>query len=135
MAQVTIGDTQYEVPELNFAALELVWPHVEEAMTTLDPMKGPSAGLYVIAGGIIHTDTFDKTKFGILEMDLLTEKEILDQVVRYLKRQLKASQISGIKDCLDKITEEAGLIPKEGERDPVKQENPSPETAPASSLN
>jgi hypothetical protein len=38
MAQVvTIGGTEYEVPELSFAALERAWPYVDASMNTSIP--------------------------------------------------------------------------------------------------
>ena len=70
MAKVTVGGTQYEVPELNFIALERSWPFIEEAMTALDPMKGVSAALHIIAAGLVEADNFDPATYNIKPEDI-----------------------------------------------------------------
>jgi hypothetical protein len=132
MAQVTIGGIDYEVPEMNFAALERAWPFVEESMTTLDPMKGPSAGISIIAAGLMEADHFDKTKFGIGEEEMLGEDQIFERIVRFLKKKLKAKEIDQVRRAVDQINKEAGLEPEMGEAQPAlpgTQETPSGETA------
>lgn len=135
MAKVTIGGTDYIVPELNFIALELAWPYLEEATTTLDPMKGPSACISVIAAGLIEAEDFDPSRFGIGEDEKLEPRETIERVSVFLKRKLKANEIDRVKTCLDDIMEEAGLVPAEGEAPAPGEEtqHPSPETAAASS--
>lgn len=136
MARVTIGGTEYEVPEMNFAALERAWPFVEESMTTLDPMKGPSAGISIIAAGLMEADHFDKTKFGIGAEEMLGEDQIFERMVKFLKKKLKAKEIEQVRLAVDQINREAGLEPEEGEAPAPQAEtpgSPSEETAPSSS--
>lgn len=138
MAKCIIGGTEYTVPELNFVGLEKAWPYIEAAMTTQDPMKGPSAGLSVIAAGIVYDESFDPKKFNIPEEDNATEDEVFDFVTQYLKRKLKSSEIKNVINCLHDIQEEAGLIPDEDPPAPppgTGEENPSTETAANTSLN
>lgn len=138
MAIVTVGGTEYEVPELNFAALERAWPFVEQAMLAQDPMKGVAAGISIIAAGLLEADHFDKTKFGIAEDEMLGEEQTFDRIVYFLKKKIKAKEIDGIRKSVDQINVEAGLEPVPGEAlpplaDRVAQ-NLSAETAPTSSL-
>lgn len=136
MANVTIGGTDYQVPELNFIALERAWPFIEEAMTELDPMKGVSAAIHIIAAGLVEADNFDQSTYGIKPEDLSPTRDREDQVfnltAKFLKRKTKATEISGIREAVVEISREAGLEPKEGEDDPVEEAgtmNPSPETS------
>lgn len=130
MALVKIGGIEYEVPELNFAALEVAWPFIEACMTSDDPMKGPAAGISVIAAGLAYADHFDCTKFGIAEAEALGEEQTFNRVVKFLKRKLKAKEIQYISEVVDRINEEAGLEPAPGEAQlPGEEENPSPEIA------
>lgn len=137
MAKTIIGGNTYEVPELNFVALERAWPFVETAMVSLDPMQGPSAALCIIASGLCEADNFDPSVFGIKEEDLSPtedrETQVFNKVVFFLKKKLKATEIAGIKDCINDILEEAGLVPAEGEAPPG--ENPLMETLTQSLLN
>jgi hypothetical protein len=122
MAKVTIGGTEYEVPEMNFAALERAWPFVNEAMVSLDPMKGPAAGLCIIAAGLMEADHFDRTKFGMTAVEMLGEEQIFDRVVYFLKKKIKAKEIDGIRKSVDQINLEAGLEPAPGEALPLLAE-------------
>lgn len=137
MAIVKVGGTEYEVPEMNFAALERAWPFVEEAMLAQDPMKGVAAGICIIAAGLIEADNFDKTKFGIDADEALGEQQTFDRVVIFLKRKIKAKEIEGIRQSVDQINREAGLEPEPGEAEaPAGAEETqslSTETAPTSS--
>lgn len=137
MARVTIGGTEYEVPEMNFAALERAWPYVEESMMTLDPMKGPAAGICIVAAGLMYADHFDPTKFDIKPDEMLGEDQTFDRIVRFLKRKLKAKEIEQVRAAVNKINEEAGLEPEEGEAPAALGEgaSPSTETAPSTPLN
>ena len=135
MAKVTIGGKEYTVTELNFIGLEKAWPFIEEAMTSRDPMKGPSAAVSVIAAGLVYAEDFDASRYW--SADNLTEDEYFDTMVKYLKRKLKSSEIANVRDCLNTITEEAGLA---GDEDPqlaalMEGMNPSPETAAGTSPN
>lgn len=140
MAIVTVGGAEYEVPELNFAALERAWPFVEEAMTSVDPMKGVKAGICIIAAGLIEAPHFDKTKFHIGAEEMLGEDQTFDRVVLFLKKHIKAKEIEGVRKSVDQINREAGLEPEEGEARPPlavpgmdQEQSPSTETAPTSS--
>lgn len=136
MAIVKIGGTDYEVPELNFVALERAWPFIEEAMTALDPMKGVSAAIHIIAAGLVEADNFDQSTYGIKPEDLDARLDREDQIftltAKFLKRKTKATEISGIREAVVEISREAGLEPKEGEDEPVGVEGTtslSPETS------
>ena len=136
MAIVKIGGTNYEVPELNFVALERAWPFIEEAMTALDPMKGVSAAIHIIAAGLIEADNFDPATYGIKPEGISPTRDREDQVfeltAKFLKRKTKATEIPGIRAAIIEISKEAGLEPEEGEDEPVEAEgtaNLSPETS------
>jgi hypothetical protein len=136
MAKVTVGGTEYEVPEMNFAALERAWPFVEQAMLAQDPMKGVAAGICIIAAGLVEADHFDKTQFGIGAEEALGDEQTFDRVVYFLKRKIKAKEIEGIRKSVDQINQEAGLEPVSGEDSPPtadQTQNHSTETAPTSS--
>lgn len=135
MAKVTIGGTEYEVPEMNFAALERAWPYVDEAMMTLDAIKGPAAGLCIVAAGLMYADHFDPAQFGIRADEMLGEDQTFDRVVKFLKRKLKAKELEQVRVAINQITEEAGLEPLEGEAPPAgtPEQNLSEETAPPTS--
>ena len=140
MAKCIIGGVSYTVPELNFVALERAWPFIEESMLHQHPMKGPAAGLSVIAAGLCEDLNFDRAKFNIPDEEVLTDEEVFEAVTWFLKKKLKASEISNVATCMTEITEEAGLVPEEGEGllslvAKVGGESPSTETAPSSSPN
>lgn len=137
MARATIGGIEYDIPEMNFVALERAWPHIEVAMVDPHPMRGPSAAIHIIASGLIEADNFKPENFGIepatLDPYLEASDQICDRVAAYLKKKLKATEIGGLKATVDKMTEEAGLVPAEGEDQ--KGATPSMETSDRSSLN
>jgi hypothetical protein len=124
---------------MNFAALERAWPFVMEAMIIgpADPMKGVSAGIKIIAAGLIEADHFDPTKFGVAAGEMLGEEQMFDRVVYFLKKKIKAKEIDGIRKAVDQINQEAGLEPVPGEAiEPLLEQvrqNLSQETAPTSS--
>lgn len=151
MAKVTIGNTTYEVPELNFIALERAWPFIEQSMVTVDPMIGPSSAIRVIAAGLMEAPGFSVENFGWtpptefseetteLEVKLAQlppdDEQIFEIVTFFLKKQLKATQIVSVAEALNEITKEAGLVAVEGEGlAPAKEMTPSPETAINTSL-
>lgn len=132
MAKVVIGGTEYNVPEMNFIALERAWPYVDQAMMTLDPIKGPAAGICIVAAGLMYADHFNPNDFGILDAEKLDEDQTFDRVVFFLKKKLKAKELDAVRVAVNKITEEAGLEPAEGEVPPppgTEGENLSLETA------
>lgn len=139
MATVIIGGTEYQVGELNFIALERAWPFIEEAMSTLDPMKGPSAGISIVAAGLCESENFNLKDFGMTgeETPQLSEDQIFNKVVYFLKKRLKATEITGVRQCIYDILEEAGMGPAEGEEaagDEEETPNPSTEISIQSSL-
>lgn len=119
MAKVMIGRVEYEIPELNFIALERAWPFVEEAMIAPDPMRGVSAGIHIIAAGLVEAEHFNPENFGIRHADLKPNLDVDDQVfflvAKWLKRKTLATEIDGIRRAIVQITEEAGLEKVEGE--------------------
>lgn len=133
--KVTIGKREYEIPELNFAALERAWPFIDQAMSTLHPMAGPSAAVSIIAAGLMEADHFKPTDFGIREDETLGEDQMFDRVVRFLKKKLKATEIEAVRIAVEEITKEAGLEAAEGEAPmpPEAEANLSPEIAASSS--
>lgn len=136
MAKVTIGGIEYEVPEMNFAGLERAWPFVNEAMVSLDPMKGPAAGLCIIAAGLMEAEHFDRTKFGMTAVEMLGDDQVFDRLVIFLKKKVKAKEIASIRLAVDQINEEAGLEAVKGELFPPQADpelSHSTETAPTSS--
>lgn len=125
-ATCIIGGVSYTIPELNFIALERAWPFIEASMMAdplLQPMKGPAAGISVIAAGLCEAYGFDKTKFGIPREEV-DEDLIFDTVVKFLKKALKASELGNITQCLNKITEEAGLVESDPLPPPVEGGDP-----------
>jgi hypothetical protein len=131
MAIVIIGGTQYEIPELNFVALERAWPAVELAMAVQDPMQAVGAALDIIAASLMEQEFYTDEKFGVdpskfeefLDMDSQRHKA----VTRFLKRKLKATEIENVRVGLWAIIEEAGLAPQAGEAK-ASEENPNPST-------
>ncbi len=119
MARVTIGGAEYDVPELNFVALERAWPYALEAMTALDPMKAVSAGLRIVAAGIMESENFEMSAFEIdaskLDHKLDIATQVFDLLVARFKKQLKASEIGDVQLAVMEINREAGLVAPEGE--------------------
>lgn len=131
MATATIGGTKYEVPELNFIALEKAWPFIERAIITQDPMEGTSAGISIITAGLIEAEGFDKSRFDITDEGLSWD-DTFDRVSTFLKRKLKSSEIGNVRTCVEQITEEAGLREDESGEAPApgkEEASPSTETA------
>lgn len=114
MAELTVGGKTYQIPELNFVALELAWPYVQEATVAVTPVAGISASIMVIAAGIVQGDDFNPSDFDIpAEVTNLKTQHTL--VGTFLKRQLKAKEAGAVKDCFMQVLEEAGLEVSEGE--------------------
>lgn len=111
MAKITIGEEDYTIPELNFAALERGWPFIEAAMVMggTDPMRGPNAALRVIAAGIVEDENFQPQRFNVTATPDQPD-EVYEQVVAFLRKKLKAREMDRLGPCVDQIIEEAGLI-------------------------
>lgn len=138
MAKITIGGTEYEVPELNFVALERAWPYVEQAQISQDPMQAVSAGLHIIASGLCEAEHFDKANYGITDEGLLPNLDRDDQifhgVVYFLRKRLKASEIGPAQLGIMEILREAGLDADPGELlQMASMQNRSTETSQTSS--
>lgn len=149
MAKVTIGGTEYNIPEMSFSAVELAWPFIERATETIHPVHGTKAAIGVIAAGLLECEEFNPRLYGIdpllhlpsgekdedgnpILIDHPKEQLVLhDELMTYLLRNLKAKETGNIKLCLFEILEEAGFemaIP--GELPAAVQEAiPSPVTA------
>jgi len=119
MAKVTIGGTEYEVPELNFVALERAWPYTQQAQLSRDPMEAVNAGIHIIASGIVEGDNFDMAVFNINPEDLAPtidrEEQIFHGVVYFLRKKLKATEIGPAQLAIFEILREAGLEAEPGE--------------------
>lgn len=114
MATITIGGVTYDLPEMNFLAIERAWPYVEEASMTLDPMKGPSAALAVFAAAMMEADDFDPANFGV-DPSVTSDVRIHLEVTKFLKKRLKGTELPRVKDAMFAMLEEAGLEVTEGE--------------------
>lgn len=125
MATVTIGGTEYEVPEMNFLAIERAWPFVVDATNSLDPIGGAGAAISVIAAGLMESDGFNPADFNISDVSM--DSEIHRKLSYYLKKQLRASELVNIKDAMLTILREAGLEVTEGEAKAAS--TAAPETA------
>ena len=114
MAKITLGGEDYIIPELNFMALERAWPFIETAMVSSnhDPMTGPNAALRIIASGIVEDENFQPQRYGVTALPDNPD-EIYEQVVFFFRRKLKAREIEKLKDCVDQIIQEAGLMSAE----------------------
>lgn len=134
-ALVTIGGQEYEIPELNFLALERAWPFIDRSMSSLDPILAVSAGISVIAAGIMEAPYFKPEDFGVKEGEQLGDEQIFERVSKFLKKKLMAKEIENVRLTVVEISKEAGLEAEEGELLPPGTEDPvSPSTETAQSL-
>lgn len=107
MAKITIGEKEYTVPEMNFLALERAWPYIDEALGTVDPIKGVRASIAVIAAGLLEAEDYSPLNYDI---DLPTDSaEEFSKLQRFLKKRLMAREVGAIKLGLFAILEEAGI--------------------------
>ena len=136
MAELIAGDKTYIIPDLNFVALELAWPYVQESTVAVTPISGISASIMVIAAGLITKEDFDPTEFEIPK-DIKSVKTQHAMVGAFLKRKIRAKDAAAVKDCFMQVLEEAGLEVSEGEMLQILEEvkgmvaNPSTGTAQA----
>jgi hypothetical protein len=133
MAKVIIGNVEYQIDEFNFIALERSWPYIQEALTNLDPIRGASAGICVVAAGIVESKTFKLETFDIKPEELLStinkDDQVFDRVVSFLKKNLLAANLSSITAAVNDITKEAGLVAEPGEDEAGDQLSLSMETS------
>jgi len=130
MATISLGGEDYNIPELNFMALERAWPFVEIAMVTsgADPMEGPNAALRIIAAGIMEDENFQPDRYKVTAGPDEPEKRY-DQVFDFFRKKLKAREMQKLQGCIDLILVEAGLTGDvEEEVGNVQMPSPSTET-------
>lgn len=134
MAQVTVGGTSYQIPVMNFVALERAWPYIKESSIQIDPIKAVDTAIHIIGAALVEADDFNPTLYGItlpLPTGVNPEDFIFSGVVKFLKKKTIATEIENIRQAVESIVREAGLEASEGELDPAGDQeapNPSPET-------
>jgi len=126
MAKITVGGKEYTVPELNFYAVERAWPFVVKAMESMDPISGASAGISIVVAGLVEDEDFQPLKYG-LDADV-DRDQAFELLTKKFKRALKATEIPAVRDAVNEIVKEAGLIAESGEL--TEEENPGTGTAP-----
>lgn len=114
MATILIGGVNYELPEMNFLAIERAWPYVVEASESLDPMKGPAAALGVFAAALMEAEDFDPANFNV-DPSIQSDTRIHLEVTKFLKKKLKGSELYRVKNTMFEMLKEAGLEVTEGE--------------------
>jgi len=136
-SQITIGSKNYDLPEMNFAAIERAWPFIEEATLMLDPIRGTAAGLRIIAACLLEDENFEEARFGIRPEAELTMDEKFEAVTLFFKKQLKARELEQVRDAIIAVLKNADLIRdvEQGEAEAGQEASPSMETAPATSPN
>jgi hypothetical protein len=112
--KITIGGKEYTVEELNFIVVEKAWAQLRMVMVNPDPIFAVGAGISIIAFALIEQDDFDKANFGIAP-EVVDVDAIDASVILYLKKKLKASEISSVQQGLVQLIKEAGLEAEEGE--------------------
>lgn len=114
MAQITIGKIEYDLPEMNFLAIERAWPFIQEATAALDPMQAVSASLAVFAAAIMEGEDFDKTRFNIPK-EVVSDFSIHNEVTRFFKKKLMGNELDRVKTTMFDLLKEGGLEITEGE--------------------
>lgn len=140
MAKITIGGVDHTIQEMNFVAVEMAWPFMEQAMATVHPIAGTNAALAVIAAGMMESEGFDASMWKIettvkddedREFPRAVELIHID-LVNVLRRSLRSSEMGAVKLCLFDIIAEAGFDMQDalpGGAMPVGEAaSPSPET-------
>jgi len=158
MAKITVGTIEHQIDDMNFIAVELAWPYIEIAMSTVHPIAGTNAALAVIAAGLMESEGFDAKDWDI--DPTLTEELPGDtpdapkrikkwpkpvegihiEMTNMLRRRLKASEMASVKLVLFEMIEQAGFDIADtvsGGALPVEEAtaSPSPETVMPISLN
>lgn len=133
---VTIGGETYQVPEMNFCAVERAWPYVAQCMATADPIQGSAAGICIIVAALTEDEYFVPEKYGFeykgpIGEDMSPEDRasFFDQLQKRFKRKLRATEISLVRDAVNQITLEAGLVAEPGELEEGTEDPLSTETA------
>lgn len=138
VTSIEIGNRKYDLPEMNFAAVERAWPWVEQATVLLDPIKGTGAGLRIIAACLIEDENFDRAAYGMNKPEDMTlaMDEVFEHVTYHFKKKLKANQIEQVRDAVMAILKDADLL-QEADDNPSGEAEAGatrlPEIAPASS--
>jgi hypothetical protein len=136
---IVIGGNTYDVPEPNFAALEMAWTYIEEAIFATNPVAGPTAGLAIFVCIFMEAEDWDvmqhqwepmRKKFNV--DDKSTYQQQFEALHLWFKRRCLAREINDIRTALNAIMEDAGIVAKPGELVPAPEETPSTETSTAS---
>lgn len=117
MAKITIGGVEHTIDEMNFVAVEMAWPFIEQAMATVHPIAGTNAALAVIAAGLMESEGYDCQKWDIEPTGIDDEGKswprhpslIHIDMTERLRRKLKANEIGSVKLCLFDLIREAGF--------------------------
>lgn len=113
MATFTCAGKEYQVPEMNFLAIERAWPFVQKATEEFDHMKGSSAAIAVVAAALIEGEGFNREDWEIAAD--LTDDQAFDKLQYTIKKRLKVTEIGNAKTTMFQILEEGGLQVTEGE--------------------
>lgn len=139
LTTITLGSREYDCPSMNFAALEMAWPFIEEALFSPNPVQYPSAGISILVTLWMEAEEpFDimhpqwepvREKYKVDENS--TYKHTFDSIVMYLKRSLQASQVMQLREAIQKILVDAEVVT---EKEPAPGEKlgaaPLTETSP-----
>lgn len=125
LTTVTIGEVEYDCPELNLAGLEMAWPFIEESIFASNPVMGPVAGINILICLWMESESWDinhprwddaREKMKI--KDDSSYKFTFDQLALYLKRKVKAKEVKQLREVIDLILIDAEVITKPGEDAP-----------------
>lgn len=118
LTTVTLGDREYELPEMNFAALEMAWPFIEEALLSASPVTYPSAAVSILVCLWME----DEEGFDIMapmwepvrekhKVDAdSTYRHQFDSMVMFFKRSVKAAQVPQLREAIDLLLKDAQII-------------------------
>lgn len=135
---VTLGTREYELPEMNFAALEMGWPFIEEALFSASPVQYPSAAVSILVtlwmeeekGFDIMAPIWEPVREKYKVDADSTYKHQFDSMVMYLKRNIKAHQVPQLRAAIDKLLLSAGIVQEKGaESGEAQGAAPSTETS------
>lgn len=132
MAKITMGKKEYDLPEMNFIAVERAWPFIEKAVSTRDHMVGGAAGIAVIAAALLESTNFHMEDFGITAGDISDPKEdrevqLFNKLQYRLKKQILAREMGLVPVVVLELIKEAGLLPASGEALPAGMDALHPE--------
>lgn len=126
---IILGGKEFVIPELNFTAVERAWSWIAQAMYSSDPIQSANCGLHIVASGLMEADHFDAEAYG--SSNERSEENILEDVVKFLKKTMKASDLKALGKGINAIVKEAGIIEENPPKAPATA-SPSTETSPPS---